>query len=231
MRRLLVMLMGALLYGAEAMACAGDCDGDGQVAINEAVLGVNIALGNAPVGGCATFDGNGDGMVTVNELIAAVANILGGCSGATPVPTPTATPDAPVGGCDALGDEDGITGTVNGTVFTYTTVVVGGFEVKPTAIVLGGDVELEAGYLQRWAVHVPNRVGTYTCSETVDPGNTYIRHLRADAFGGITTGRGDCTLTVTRVGDVWEGTFSGTLEIVRGTATITDGCFRVRPTF
>jgi hypothetical protein len=88
-----ILLAVALLIAAgPASACTGDCDGDGQVAINEAVRGVNIALGNAPVADCAQFDANADGAVAVNELIAAVANVLDGCSDATPGPTPTATP-------------------------------------------------------------------------------------------------------------------------------------------
>ncbi len=61
-----------------APACTGDCNGDGVVAINELILGVNIALG-APVAGCAAIDTNGDGEVAINELIAAVGRALSGC--------------------------------------------------------------------------------------------------------------------------------------------------------
>ena len=59
-------------------ACAGDCNGDGTVAINELILGVNIALG-APAAGCPPIDANGDGEVAINELIAAVGRALSGC--------------------------------------------------------------------------------------------------------------------------------------------------------
>ncbi|MFN8643307.1 MAG: choice-of-anchor V domain-containing protein [Candidatus Binatia bacterium] len=62
-----------------APACAGDCNGDGAVAINELISGVNIALGTAPVGTCASIDANGDGRVAINELVAAVSRALGGC--------------------------------------------------------------------------------------------------------------------------------------------------------
>ncbi|MDX2170168.1 MAG: hypothetical protein SF182_24060 [Deltaproteobacteria bacterium] len=81
------------LAAGPALGCTGDCDGDGEVAINEAIRGVNIALGNAPVGECAQFDANGDGSVAVNELIAAVAAVLDGC--AEPTPSPTPDPDSP----------------------------------------------------------------------------------------------------------------------------------------
>jgi len=57
---------------ATELACVGDCNGDGSVAINELIVGVNIALGNAPVDDCASFDGNDNGSVAINELIAAV---------------------------------------------------------------------------------------------------------------------------------------------------------------
>ena len=62
-----------------APACAGDCSGDGSVAINELIAGVNIALGNSPVSSCPAFDRNGDGTVAINELIAAVNAALNGC--------------------------------------------------------------------------------------------------------------------------------------------------------
>lgn len=60
-------------------ACAGDCNGDGQVAINELVAGVNIALGSASVDSCASLDTNGDGSVGISELVAAVSRALEGC--------------------------------------------------------------------------------------------------------------------------------------------------------
>jgi len=59
--------------------CLGDCDGDGEVAVNELVLGVNIALGMEEVSACSGFDGDGSGEVTVDELVTAVNNALSGC--------------------------------------------------------------------------------------------------------------------------------------------------------
>jgi len=63
-----------------APACVGDCDGDGIVAINELLIGVNIATGGAPVSACPQFDANGDHTVTVDEVIRAVKNALSGCA-------------------------------------------------------------------------------------------------------------------------------------------------------
>ena len=60
-------------------ACAGDCNDDGSVAVNELIIGVNIALGNAAASSCPAFDLNTDGMVSIAELIAAVNAALIGC--------------------------------------------------------------------------------------------------------------------------------------------------------
>jgi len=64
---------------AGAKICIGDCDGSDAVGINELVVGVNVALGNALIQSCPLIDANGDGRVEINELIAAVANALDGC--------------------------------------------------------------------------------------------------------------------------------------------------------
>ena len=59
--------------------CAGDCDGDNQVRIDELTRGVNIALGIQSLGSCPFFDGDSNGTVAVSELVAAVRNALLGC--------------------------------------------------------------------------------------------------------------------------------------------------------
>jgi hypothetical protein len=59
--------------------CAGDCDGNATVAINELIVCVNIALEAASVDTCAPCDTTDDGIVSVNDLIAAVGRIIGGC--------------------------------------------------------------------------------------------------------------------------------------------------------
>lgn len=59
--------------------CAGDCDEDGMVTIDELVIGANIALGVADLSDCPAFDADENGTVTVDELLQAVANLLAGC--------------------------------------------------------------------------------------------------------------------------------------------------------
>jgi len=71
--------------------CAGDCGGDGEVTVDELVLGVNIALGSALLNQCGNFDSNNDGDVTIDELIAAVGSALNGCSPVVATATATAT--------------------------------------------------------------------------------------------------------------------------------------------
>lgn len=59
--------------------CAGDCDDDGTVSVNELVRGVGIALGAQPVGLCIALDDNRDGEVRIPELISGVQSLLAGC--------------------------------------------------------------------------------------------------------------------------------------------------------
>ncbi|MBI3783986.1 MAG: hypothetical protein HY270_11355 [Deltaproteobacteria bacterium] len=65
----------AFLAAAEAQS-VGDCNGDGQVTVDELVTGVNIALGSESLSHCPAFDADGDGAVTVDELILAVQSAL-----------------------------------------------------------------------------------------------------------------------------------------------------------
>jgi hypothetical protein len=62
-------------------ACAGDCNQDGVVSVNELATAVNIALGVVNVDQCATFDADKNGSVTVDELVKAVNAALTGCTG------------------------------------------------------------------------------------------------------------------------------------------------------
>lgn len=86
-----IVLLGG---GRSAVACTGDCSGDGEVTVNEIIAGVNIALGTASVDGCGAMDANRDGEVSIDEIISAINGALDGCAVVTPqeaTPTPTAT--------------------------------------------------------------------------------------------------------------------------------------------
>ncbi len=59
--------------------CIGDCLGDHQVTVDELLMLVNIALGDAEMAACEVGDDNEDGEITVDEIIVAVNNALKGC--------------------------------------------------------------------------------------------------------------------------------------------------------
>ncbi len=76
----------ALLISSEALnaaaavgACVGDCDGTGQVTVNEILEMVNIALGLDAVPACRAGDANHDGVITIDEILKAVALALTRC--------------------------------------------------------------------------------------------------------------------------------------------------------
>jgi hypothetical protein len=62
-----------------APQCVGDCDGSGDVTVNEIITMVNIALGTLPLSACQVGDADGSGDITVNEIIAAVGFALTSC--------------------------------------------------------------------------------------------------------------------------------------------------------
>ncbi len=55
----------------------GDCNGDGEVSVDELLVGVNVALGNQTVDACPAFDPYGNGEVTITELISGINAALG----------------------------------------------------------------------------------------------------------------------------------------------------------
>lgn len=60
--------------------CAGDCDGSGEVSVDEIVRLVSVALGDAPVSVCWNGDRSCDARVTVDEILTAVVGALEGCA-------------------------------------------------------------------------------------------------------------------------------------------------------
>ena len=71
--------IGAYEYDASAAGCVGDCTGAGQVTIDDLLVMVNVALGNANVATCTAGDANHDGTIAITEIVAAVNNALTGC--------------------------------------------------------------------------------------------------------------------------------------------------------
>ena len=71
-------LCGGAACTSSLLVSVGDCDGDGQVAVHEIVMGVRIALGLAELGQCTGVDFDADASVAVNELVMAVDAALNG---------------------------------------------------------------------------------------------------------------------------------------------------------
>jgi len=71
--------VSVLLNAPTGTSCAGDCNGDGAVTVNELVLMVNIALESAPASTCPAGDAGGDGAIQITEIVGAVNNALGEC--------------------------------------------------------------------------------------------------------------------------------------------------------
>jgi hypothetical protein len=59
--------------------CVGDCDGSGEVSIDELLSLVNIALGTTSLAACPAGDRDHDSTVTVDEILVAVDAALTGC--------------------------------------------------------------------------------------------------------------------------------------------------------
>jgi sugar lactone lactonase YvrE len=110
MTSLIVRRSAGLLFGITALcliaaatpvaACTGDCDGNGEVAVNELLQGVNIALGSQAMDQCPVFDAGGDAQVTINDILTAVNAALQGC----PAPTITTVAGTGIAGVN----EDGL---------------------------------------------------------------------------------------------------------------------------
>jgi len=62
------------------IACAGDCNADGAVTVDEVVVAVAIAIGNRLIEFCPAADRDGDQSVTVDEIVATIDAALRGCA-------------------------------------------------------------------------------------------------------------------------------------------------------
>jgi hypothetical protein len=72
---------GFVVAWESRLRCPGDCDGSGNVTVDELVRLVDAALLRQPANECEA-DANADGVVTIDELIRAVASALRSCANA-----------------------------------------------------------------------------------------------------------------------------------------------------
>ena len=116
--------------------CVGDCNGDGQVTVDELVTGVNIALGNTALAVCPQFDSDHSLEVTIDELVTGVNNALHDCpaepsptpsptASVTPTPIPTANPTPTTGHPPTITTFDPMSGPAGGSVTITGTNLAG----------------------------------------------------------------------------------------------------------
>ncbi len=65
--------------GVRTLVCAGDCDENQHVRVDELVRGVYVCLGTLQLRSCPALDANRDQSVTIDELVMAVNSALNGC--------------------------------------------------------------------------------------------------------------------------------------------------------
>ena len=63
-----------------AQSCAGDCDGNGNVGVDELVREVRMALEGGGTAQCPPADTDGDHVLSIGELTAAVGKAINGCT-------------------------------------------------------------------------------------------------------------------------------------------------------
>jgi len=112
----------ASIAAAGVDGCVGDCDVSGDVVIDDLLVMVNIALGNALIEQCPAGSANGDPDITVDEILIAVGNALNGCP-ATPTPTEDGATPTPT--------QPGVVNTATPTPSTVPTATAT-FTVSPT---------------------------------------------------------------------------------------------------
>src|SRR5262245_22370706 len=79
---LAIMLVSPPPSSASASVCAGDCNENGFVTIDEVVSAVQMALSARPPENCRAVDLDQSDSTSIEELISAVRAALVGCEGA-----------------------------------------------------------------------------------------------------------------------------------------------------
>jgi len=59
--------------------CAGDCNNDRSVTVDEVITMVNVALANVPIAACDNGDTDSNGLLTIDEILMAVGRTLTSC--------------------------------------------------------------------------------------------------------------------------------------------------------
>ncbi len=164
-------------HASPATTCAGDCDLDRIVTVDEIVRLVTAAL-NGGIGGCAAGDVDQNQTVSVDEILKALTSALFGC--VAPIPGPDLTrqfpgprlaldhPPLALAVADIDGDQDADLATVSGAHDSLSILLQqpgGGFAAERQIAVGRGPVDLSAALLG--AARTPAFVCANSQSDTV----------------------------------------------------------------
>jgi Protein of unknown function (DUF1566) len=211
---------------AGAQSCVGDCTGTGSVAITDLILGVNIALGLAPVSQCESLDANTDGMVSISELITAVNNALTSqCVVLTPLatttpslpsgtatpnpqtPVITTTPSAPTGTATATPTATSLPRFEDNGDGTITDPQTGLIWEKKIGLGSGADAATlhDADNNYSWAGKC-SQATTILCQPNAAAAAACVNGVEGDHSGCATCqpGQGTCTIGLGALTTIWD---------------------------
>jgi hypothetical protein len=133
-----------------AAPCAGDCDADGAVTVDELVRAVDMALSGNGTAQCPDVDTDGNGTLTIAELVAAVGKAINGCA------------------------SNGATlAKIQSTIFTPTCAVTFCHSAQLPGSIPAGNLDLTAAksFAQLVGVASDNAAARDAGNPRVDPGN------------------------------------------------------------
>jgi hypothetical protein len=130
-------------------------------------------------------------------------------------------------GAAALNGGDGITGTFGGMTYTYLNAAQ--IPQGTTTIVLEATTTPPPS--SQWRIRLKPTLGAQSCTGAVGTEDVFLQHGSQANFNlaGTTGSGGDCTITLTSLTPKIEGSFSGSLVLLGGKVTVTDGYFRAKP--
>jgi hypothetical protein len=208
------------LHGTPALAqgCAGDCDGDGEVGIEELITLVNVALERADISVCRAGDVNADGAISIDEIIAGVNGALDNCAGAA-TPTPTGCTTA---SCRACASADTL--CQPGQAGSYCCTLNGGFFGNPPATPPAGvNDPLDGCRFSGAYVNPTPNAGDNGCWSAAGDGTCYTQYVCLSGATPPPTSAATATSTATSGGPSATATATPSGPTPTPTATPTSG--------
>jgi hypothetical protein len=208
----IALLATFLLVGAAPAAraaCAGDCNGDRMVTIDELITMVDAALGTLDASVCPAGDLDGNGAISIAEIVTAINRALTGC---TDEPAPTATPTVPPCAAAQLtpcaSSCPGDAGCCfNGSPTPQIACFDPGIQCTPSAsatcpagwygYTACGNQHLYEDACQRPVTATPTPPGGTTATATTPPTETPVLRTPTDTPAGNPTGTASATATGT----------------------------------